>query len=143
MSTFLYMGRWKSHCSLKSFLPYASQLSGASIMHLSSVLTIGSGCDLIAARLLSCLPWRAGITDDCDIVVCWYRRKSSISYIRGLKTNQRYFHGHWCLTCVLKDRRLIKETENSFEESLSKLIYVSLLYLCGRDKWGASREQPP
>ena len=50
LSTFLYMGRCKSLCSLKSLLPYASQLSGASIMHLSSALTVGSGCNLMAAR---------------------------------------------------------------------------------------------
>ena len=50
LSTFLYMERCKSLCSLKSFLPYASQLSGASITHLYSVLTIGSGCNLKAAR---------------------------------------------------------------------------------------------
>ena len=47
------MGRFKSLGSLKSFLSYASQLSGVSILHFyilnSSGLTVESGCRLMAA----------------------------------------------------------------------------------------------
>ena len=54
-SALLCMGRCKSLGSLESFLSYASQLSGASILHFHilsySELTVGSGCSLMAARL--------------------------------------------------------------------------------------------
>ena len=47
------MGRFKSLGSLKSFLSYASQLSGVSILHFyilkSSGLTVESGCRQMAA----------------------------------------------------------------------------------------------
>ena len=53
-STLLCTGRCKSLGSLKSFLWYASQLPGASILcfHIlsSSGLTVGSGCSLMADR---------------------------------------------------------------------------------------------
>ena len=45
---------------------------------------VGSGCSLMAARShrssSSWVPWRAGIADDCDILVCWYGGKFSISH---------------------------------------------------------------
>ena len=44
---------------------------------------VGSGCSLTAARSRrssSWVPWRAGIADDCDILVCWYGGKYSISH---------------------------------------------------------------
>ena len=52
---FLCMGRCESLGELKSFLSYASQLSGASILSFSHpliflVLIVGSGCSLIATR---------------------------------------------------------------------------------------------
>ena len=43
------MGRYKSLGSLKSFLSCASQLPGASTLHLSSVLTLWTFCSLMAA----------------------------------------------------------------------------------------------
>ena len=55
-SAFLYIGRWKSLGSLKSFLWCVSQLSGAQILYFhilsSSGLTKGSACSLMAALLL-------------------------------------------------------------------------------------------
>ena len=52
----------------------------------SSGLPIESGSSLMAARShryssTSWVSWRAGITDDCDILVYWYGRKYSISKI--------------------------------------------------------------
>ena len=56
LSAFLYIGRWKSLGSLKSFLWCVSQLSGAQILYFhilsSSGLTKGSDCSLMAALLL-------------------------------------------------------------------------------------------
>ena len=55
-SALLHVGRYKSLGSLIPFLSYAPQLSGASTLcfyilsFLSSGLTIGSDCDLMAAR---------------------------------------------------------------------------------------------
>ena len=84
-STFLCMGRCKSLGSLKSFLSYASQLSGARVLcfHIlsSSMLTIGSGCSPMVMRScrysppswmpwgLRSLQWKARFTDDCEIPV--------------------------------------------------------------------------
>ena len=86
-SAFLYMGRCKSLGSLKSLLSYASQLSEATCLcfHLpsSSGLSVSSGCSLIPAISHRCsfpswVLWRAGIADDCDILVYWHNRKYSI-----------------------------------------------------------------
>ena len=87
-SAFLCMGRCKSLGSLKSFLWYASQLSGAYILvstsWVFSGLTVGSGCSLLASRwqvILCFLPefpqgspghlwWSevAAVFDDFDIL---------------------------------------------------------------------------
>ena len=65
---------------MKSFLSHAPHLSGASILSfLSSGLTLGSGCSLVAAReqiffsflsswALTGSHWRAAIADDYDIL---------------------------------------------------------------------------
>ena len=50
----------------------------------TSVLTVGPGCSLMAARWCRSspvVPWRAGIADDCDILVHWCGRKHSISHM--------------------------------------------------------------
>ena len=79
---FLCMGRYKSLGILKSFLWYASQLSGMRCVFTSwaSPGWGGSGCSLMAARLQVFLPsWVpsgltsspsmvAAIADDCDIL---------------------------------------------------------------------------
>ena len=88
-STFLCTGRCKTLGSLKSFLSYASQPSGASILFFPSMFTTGSGCSQkVLSAIPDCrycspsyLPWKAGITDDCDILVYWHGRKYSISQV--------------------------------------------------------------
>ena len=81
-SAFLCKERCKSLGSLKSFLSYASQLSGASFSYLElpwgSPSGVGSGCSLIAAMagilLFECPEgsqaphWGAAIADDCDFL---------------------------------------------------------------------------
>ena len=81
-SALLCMGRCKSLGSLKSFLSYASQLSGASFSYLElpwgSPSGVGSGCSPKAAMagvlLFECPEgsraphWGAAIADDCDIL---------------------------------------------------------------------------
>ena len=88
-SAFLCMGRCERPGSLKSFLWYILQLSRPVPYFLilsSSGLSIGS----MAARWPAFFPflssfrltgsyWRAGIADDCDILIFWYGRKCSIS----------------------------------------------------------------
>ena len=54
--------------SLKSFLSYTSQLSGASILFLSSVLTVGSGCNLMAAGRQVLLSFLVALEGWC----CWW-----------------------------------------------------------------------
>ena len=90
-SILLYMERCKSLGSLKSFpFIYISAIWGQypAVFHIlsSSGLPIESGSSLMAARShryssTSWVSWRAGITDDCDILVYWYGRKYSISRI--------------------------------------------------------------
>ena len=59
-SALLCMGRYKNLGSLKSFLCYAPQLSGADTLFFTfgvfSGLTLGSGCSLMAARWQVFLP---------------------------------------------------------------------------------------
>ena len=95
--TELCKGRCKNVGSLKSFLSYAPQPSGASILcsHVLSFLplrlTTGSGCSLMAATWQVFFPsWvPSGLTSslsvvvaftDCDILVYWYGKKYSISH---------------------------------------------------------------
>ena len=47
-SIFLFMGRCKSLGSLKSFLSYASQLSGTSFLHFHTLSSLGS-LEVVAA----------------------------------------------------------------------------------------------
>ena len=109
-SAFLYMGRCKSLGSLNSFLSYASRLSEANCLcfHLlsSSGLPVASGCSLIPAISHRCsfpswVLWRAGITDDCDVLVYWHNRKYSIFQSFPLVRNStdiwETFHDQfWC-----------------------------------------------
>ena len=89
-SAFLRMGGCKSLGSLKSFLSYASQLSGASILCFSHPELVRACCMewlqpdvcwITGILLLRCPRgseiniWRACIADDCDILVYWYGRK--------------------------------------------------------------------
>ena len=96
-SAFLCMGRCRSVGSLKSFLPYALQLSRANILCFSHPeLPWGSpwGVAVVWWLLdhryssLSWVPlgfssahWRATMADDCDILAYWYGRKYSISHL--------------------------------------------------------------
>ena len=87
-SAFLCMGRCKSLSSQKSFLLYASQLSGTNILCFPG-LTIEGGCSLMGAgwQVLLFPPrahWltvEAAMVKDCDILVYWYGRKYSISQL--------------------------------------------------------------
>ena len=67
------MGRSKIVGSLKSFLSYASQLSGASILCFSQSEFLRTQLKAARTQIFSFLSafknWRAGITDDCDIIV--------------------------------------------------------------------------
>ena len=85
------MGRCKSLGPLKSFLSYAPQLAGASVLWfhilglLSSELTTESGCWLAGILLPSWVPWgltgwhkKAAVGNDCDILVT-----GSIPFLRG------------------------------------------------------------
>ena len=82
-------------CSLKSFLLYAPQLSGASILyfHIPSFLRVhhqewlqSDGCWIAGNSLLPWVHsgltssyWRAAVADDYDILAYWYGRKYSTS----------------------------------------------------------------
>ena len=97
-STFLCMGKCKNLGSLKSFLSYVSQLSGASILGFlhpeflcahHRVWLQPDGCQITGIGLLPLCPqgseihiWRAWVTDDCDILAYWYGRKYSISHLQ-------------------------------------------------------------
>ena len=93
-SAFLGWGRCKGLGSVKSFLPCASQQSLASILSFyTSWVPRGSVWWVAAAWWLwdhryhspSWLPWRAGITDDCNIFVYWDARKYSTSQYKAIK----------------------------------------------------------
>ena len=82
------MGRYKSLDSLKSFLSYASQPSGASILgfHILTFLGADHRSQITGILLLPECPWgslaRIGglqCADDCDILVYEQGRKDSIS----------------------------------------------------------------
>ena len=118
-STFLCMGRCKSLSSLKSILctrpSYLGPVSCVSTSWVSSGLTIGNGCSLMAARRQVFLPswvfWGltsspsvvAGIPGDCDIFVIpsWCDRKYSISCLFTL----RFFYKR-CLSINCKVEKL-------------------------------------
>ena len=90
---FLWMGRCKSLGSIKSFISYASKLSGASTLFFTSwktylKFTIGGGYSLTPARWQVFFSFpnalRAHIgelkADNCAILVYLYGRKYSISH---------------------------------------------------------------
>ena len=99
-SAFLCMGRCKSLGLLKSFLWYAPQLSGTSILcfYIPVFLRAHHRKWLLAARwqdfsfltflgLTNSPSVVAAIADDCDILVLWYGRKYSISHHHSYLTD--------------------------------------------------------
>ena len=66
-------------------LSYVGQASCVFIILSCSGLPIASGCSLMSADLRDPSPsrvlWRAGIADDCDILVYCYGRKYSMSQL--------------------------------------------------------------
>ena len=94
-STVLYVGGCKCLGLLKSFLSYAFQLSGASILLLAFHnlrVAVKDSCWIAGIVLLfghSQGPeihiWRPEITGGCDILVYWHDRKHSISLANILR----------------------------------------------------------
>ena len=106
-SAFLHMGRCKSLGLPNSLLSCASQLSWASILCFSHpelpwgspwgvTAVLGAARWQVFTAFLRSSPWRAAITDDCDILVYWYGREysnsQSLPLVRNLINMWETFH---------------------------------------------------